>query len=188
MILTWATIYLVGVIRMLFIAFSESVAWGLVVLFCPFGNVIYACKRWRKAKLAFVGNVLWATMLCTSLCTDPSFQAGFNRFAGRFSGTHAAAVAPDLDEQIQTEKEELQTLEVTFSRSGANLSKQYQALEAQRKKLKPGDAAAIAKYNEVAFAYQARNAQCKQLKQDINIEQKQLTVLLNARTRPRVRS
>jgi hypothetical protein len=188
MMLTWVTIYLVGVIRMLFSAFSESVAWGLVVLFCPFGNVIYACKRWRKAKLACVGNLLWAGILCTSLSTDPGVQAGFIRLANRFTGAHATIPAPDLDEQIQEEQEELQTLEVTFSRSGANLTKQYQSLEAQRKKLKPGDAAAIAKYNEVAFAYQARNAQCKQLKQDISTEQKQLTVLLNARSRPRARS
>ena len=179
-----ATIYLVGVIRMLILAFSESLGWGLVVLFLPFGNLIYACRRWKDAKLGFLANVLGAGILGAGLFTDPAVQARFAELTSRFTGVHATAATPaDLDAQIQDQRQKLETLEATFSQDGADLTKQYQALDAQRKALKPGDTATIAKFNQAAAVYQTRNSQRKQMQQDIAAGQKQLEALLDGRSR-----
>ncbi|HEY3897762.1 MAG TPA: glutaredoxin family protein [Chthoniobacter sp.] len=178
-----ATIYLVGMIRMLITAFSESVGAGLFVLFCPFGHVIYACKRWREVKFGFLANIVGAGILCSGFFSDPDTQARFAQLTNRFTGGYTASAPANLDAQIQEQRQRLETLEATFSQNGAGLAKQYQDLDTQRKALKPGDAAAIAKFNAAAAIYQARNSQRKQMQQDIDAGQKQLDTLLDTRSR-----
>jgi glutaredoxin len=88
-----------------------------------------------------------------------------------------------LNTQIQACRAQLESLQETFAQEGPELARQYKALEAQRKTLKPTDTAAITKFNESAAAYQARNAAGRQMQQQIAITQKQLDDLLDARTR-----
>jgi hypothetical protein len=38
-------------------AFRVSVLWGLVALFVPFGNIIFAVCRWREARIPFLASL-----------------------------------------------------------------------------------------------------------------------------------
>ena len=44
-------------IMLLVAAFKESVVWGLVYLFVPFGALVFVAMHWNQAKHAFVWNV-----------------------------------------------------------------------------------------------------------------------------------
>jgi glutaredoxin-like YruB-family protein len=88
-----------------------------------------------------------------------------------------------LDTQILDQRQKLEALQSAFAQNGAQLTAEYQALDAQRKALKQGDTAAITKFNVAAADYQTRNQQRKQMQQDIDAGQKQLDALLDARSR-----
>jgi glutaredoxin-like YruB-family protein len=96
---------------------------------------------------------------------------------------NAAPKGPDIDAEIADHRARLETLQATFSLDGADLTKQYQALDAQRKALKPNDTAAITKFNETAAAYQTRNTARKQMQQQIDSTQHELDALLDKRSR-----
>ena len=48
---------LVAGIWFLVVAFSESVLWGLGILFLPMANVVFAAMHWEKAKPAFLAHM-----------------------------------------------------------------------------------------------------------------------------------
>jgi glutaredoxin len=97
---------------------------------------------------------------------------------------HGQSVVPDdLSAQIQAHRQKLEALQATFSLDGVEITKQYQALDAQRKALKPDDAAAITKFNEAAAAYQAKNTARKQMQGQIETTQHELDTLLDTRSR-----
>jgi len=170
-----------GVILLLVAAFRQSVIWGLVTLLVPAGNIVFACKHWAEAKTGFLMNIFGAALMVGGIYSVPQIQA---QLAALKNGptVHAPTVA-ELDTQIAEQRQHLETLQATFAQDGAELMKQYQTLDAQRRALNPKDTAAIAKFNETAAGYQARNGQHKQMQQEIDATQKQIDTIADNRAR-----
>jgi glutaredoxin len=179
-----ACVALIGTIFLLIAAFRQSIIWGLVALFVPLGSLIYTCLHWADARTAFLAKVIGTGICFAGLFSIPGVQ---QQFWSGFNAGHAAAAAaaagPNLDQQIQDQRQKIESLQAAFAQDGVELTKQYQLLGAQRKALKPGDTAAIAKFNEAAAAYQARNLRRKQMQQEMDAAQKHLDSLLDERSR-----
>ena len=171
---------------MLVAAFRQSIVWGLVTLFVPFGGIVFTCLHWAEARAGFLANLIGTGICLGGLYTIPMMQERLWQISGSLTGAHAPAKAPSaasLDAQIQQERQTIESLQAAFAQDGASLTKEYQALDAQRKALKPADTAAITKFNEAAAAYQARNVRRKQMQAEIDAAQKKLESLLDARAR-----
>jgi len=177
-----AIIATVGTLLLLIAAFRQSILWGLAVLFAPLGNVVFACRHWTEARTGFMASIIGAAICLGGAYTIPEFQAHF----WKALTPATTASAPDMNTQIQQHRQQLETLQAAFAQDGAELTKEYQALEAQRKALKPTDTEAIAKFNVAAAAYQARNAKRKQMQQEIDTVQRELAALLETRARNEV--
>ncbi|MEP6671580.1 MAG: glutaredoxin domain-containing protein [Chthoniobacter sp.] len=173
----------IGTIMVLVAAFRESVIWGLVVLFAPLGNLIYTCMHWAEAKAGFLASVIGGAICAAGLLTIPEIQTQLLTAYHLKAPGSAEKKAPDLTAQIQEHRQHLEALQGAFAQDGTELTKQYQALDAQRKALKPKDTAAITIFNEAAAAYQARNTARKQMQQQIETTQHELEALLDARSR-----
>jgi glutaredoxin-like YruB-family protein len=176
----------IGTILLLVAAFRQSIIWGLVALFVPLGEIVYVCVHWAEAKTGFLAKILGWAIFFAGLFSIPGAQEKFwasVKNQNPHAQTQAAATAPNLDQEIQDQRQKIESLQAAFAQDGVELTKQYQSLEAARKALKPKDAAGIAKFNEAAAAYQARNLRRKQMQQDIDAAQKQLESLLDTRSR-----
>jgi glutaredoxin-like YruB-family protein len=178
-----ALIATIGGILLLIAAFRQSIVWGLVVLLAPLGNLVFTCLHWAESKSAFFASLIGTVILFAGAFTIPDVQAQLWQIAAFKGGLHPASSAPDLNTDIQNHRQQLDSLQAAFTQDGADLTRQYQALDAQRKALKPADTAAIAKFNEAAAAYQARNAARKQMQQHIATTQQELEALLDTRSR-----
>ena len=178
-----ALISITGTLLLLIAAFRRSVVWGLVVLLAPLGNLIFTCKYWTEAKAGFLASIIGAVIALGGFCTIPEVQASIWKAADVHGATPTPAPAPDLTAQIQEHRQRLEGQQAAFAKDGVELTRQYQALEAQRKTLKSADTAAIIKFNEAAAAYQARNATRKQMQQQIETTQRELDALLDTRAR-----
>lgn len=89
------------------IAFKESVVWGLVALFVPFGNVVFAVKHWEVSKKPFLSGLactvlgvvmmfgafaVGAAQLQQQVMNDPDFQKALAEMGEmEFEGGEAAA-------------------------------------------------------------------------------------------------
>lgn len=165
----------IGMILLLVAAFRQSIVWGLVVLFLPVGSMVYACVHWADAKTGFLANLIGTGICLAGLFSIPMVQ---EQFWASVNAAQVAATAPSLEQQIEKQRQKMDSLQTAFTRDGVELTKQYQSLDAQRKALKPANTAAISRFNEDAAAYQARNLRRKQMQQDITAAQKQLDTLL----------
>ena len=169
----------VGALLLLIAAFRRGLVWGLVVFFLPCGNIVFACRYWLEARLGFITSIVGAAVCCGGAFSIPEVQA---HFLQAFDKQPAPPTA-DLSTQIQEHRDQIEALQATFAQEAADLSKEYKALETQRKALKPGDTAAIVKFNEAAAAYQARNAGHKQVPGQIAKTQQELSALMETRMR-----
>src|SRR5687768_12852977 len=157
----------IGGILMLVAAFRQSIVWGLVSLFVPFGNLVFLVLHWTKARTGFLTSVAGTLLSVGGLFANPDarnmlVQAVTER-AGGFPGIAEPAppTAQDLSAQIAVKRSELESLQAAFHQQGLQLPAQYQALEQRRQKLKATDQEAIARFNAEAAAYQAKNQQHK---------------------------
>jgi hypothetical protein len=180
-----ACVAFIGTILLLIAAFRQSIIWGLVVLFVPLGVLIYACVHWADAKTGFLAHLIGVGICIGAVFSMPGVQQQFWTSVSTSTG-QAAPATPNLDQQIQDQRQKIESLQAAFAQDGVDLTKQYQLLGAQRKALKPGDTAAITKFNESAAVYQARNVRRKQMQQDMDAAQKQLDGLLEQRSRERL--
>lgn len=51
-------------IKLLFMAFQESVLWGLGSLFVPFVSLIFVIMHWERAKGPFLGSLAASFVMC----------------------------------------------------------------------------------------------------------------------------
>jgi hypothetical protein len=186
LVIAGALIGVVGTILLLVAAFRQSLIWGLVTLLLPLGNVIFTCAYWSEARVGFLASIFGTAICFGGLFTIPEVQTHLLQLKNSVvpAPAPAATPAPDLNAQILAHRQHLDALQAAFAQDGAELTKQYQALDAQRKALKPKDTAAIAKFNEVAAAYQARTTHRKQMKLEIEAAQKELNALTESKTHP----
>src|SRR5262249_22462138 len=141
----------------------------------------FTCMHWVEARLGFILSIVGSVVMVWSAMSIPEVHA---RLEAQWHPTAATAQsARDLSREIQEHRDQMEALQATFAQEAADLGKEYQALEAQRKALKPGDTAAILKFNEAAAGYQARNARHKQVPEQIAKTQQELTALLDTRAR-----
>jgi len=182
---------LVCTILLVVVAFQKKFLWGIAVLFVPFASLIFTCLNWKEAKLPFFGIMLGGALIGGAIGATPGaseafwkqFQAQYNAQLALQHGQPPPPAATDLNAQIQEHRQRLETMQATFAQDGAEMTKQYQELDAQRKALKSGDTAAITKFNEAAAAYQTRNTARKLMVQQIATTQHELDELLDSRSR-----
>lgn len=192
--LPWLSLTLLGIgcivaivcaILLLFIAFQKNPLWVLAKLFIPFAGLVFVIMYWAETKSAFLGYLFGLALIGAGLLTTPhlseAFWKGYHAGLARYGGK--SAPSEDLNAQIQEHRQKLESLQATFALDGLELTKQYQALDAQRKALKPDDTVAITKFNEVAAAYQTKNTARKQMQGQIDSTQSELDSLLDARSR-----
>jgi glutaredoxin len=183
---------LIGGIMLLVAAFRESVLWGLIALLAPFGNLIYTCVHWAEAKAGFLLGIAGSLICCGAIFSMPEarttlLEAAHARFAGASGTAHSKQPsAEDLSAQIAEKRKLIEDLQAAFTSFARELPPQYQDLEKRRAALQPGDEAGIAKFNEDAAAYQAKNKRHKEIQQEIPAAQTVLDQLLEARSRAAV--
>jgi glutaredoxin len=179
-----ALISTIGTILLLVAAFRQSILWGLIVLLAPLGNIVFTCLHWAEAKAGFLATIVGAVVCVGGFLTIPQVQSDLWKFASNpTAAATPASKAPDIDAQILEHRQRLEASQGAFAQDGVELTKQYQALELQRKALKPADTAAITKFNEAAATYQTRNAARKQMQAQIETTQRELEGLLDTRAR-----
>ncbi len=185
-----ALIATVGTILLLIAAFRRSIIWGLVVLLLGgLGALIYTCLHWTEARAGFLVSFVGTVICLGGIFTIPEAQERFWQMTNLkvLAATPAPATPAPIDPavlnaQILDRRQHLTALQVAFAQNGVELTKQYQALDAQRKALKPGNTAAITKFNEAAAVYQARNAERKRMQQEIEAAQKEYDALVQTRS------
>jgi len=182
-----ALVAFAGALILLVAAFRQSVVWGLVTLLVPFGNLVFICVHWTKAKTGFLTNLAGVLVCVGALFTMPDALAMLRQKSGLpFAGAATPAPKVDLSAQIQQQRTQLEGLQESFVNYGRDLPGQYQELEKRRKALKAGDEAAITQFNQEVAAYQARNVRHRQIQQEIEGTQRALDALLDARSRAAV--
>lgn len=180
---------LLGSIVLVVSAFRESLLWGFIVLLAPLGNVAYTFVHWSRARVGFLLSLAGILLCVGAVCTLPDarnllLQASQARLAGRFGPAAAAQTPPmDLSAQILQKRQQVEELQGAFAAFGQELPALYKELEKRRTSLKADDAAAIAKFNEAAAAYQARNQHHREIQQQLIAAQTALDQLLDARSR-----
>jgi hypothetical protein len=170
-----------GTVLLVMAAFRRSAGWGMIVLLVPLGNIIFACLNWAEARRGFVAALFGMAICLGGFFSIPDVQANLWNTVDPKPPT--ATPPPDLDAQIQSHRQQIDTLQATFAQDAITLTGEYKALAAQRKALKPGDTAAIVKFNEAAAGYQTRNSAHKQMRQQIDTLQLELEGLLDTRAR-----
>lgn len=175
-----------GGIILLVAAFRQSVVWGLVALFVPMGNIVFTCVHWAEARLGFLMNFGGVLVCIGAVFTMPDVRAAMKN--GSLPMPAFAKVEPakqvsakELSQQIMDKREAVEKLQGSFVIIGRELQTQYAALEDRRAGLKPADVVAVAKFNEEAAAYQARNTQHRSLQQQITQTQADLEKLIATR-------
>ena len=167
-------------------AFRQSVLWGLVSLFVPLGNIVFTCVHWAEARVGFLMNVGGVLLCIGAVFTMPDVRAAIQKGGLPMSSFAAPEKAKplspqELSQQIMDKREAVENEQRTFVTTGRELQVQYSALEDRRLGLKPTDVVAVAKFNEEAAAYQARNAQHRNLQQQITQTQADLDKLIATR-------
>ena len=178
---------LIASIVVLINAWRQHVGWFLLVFFVPFGNVIFAFKHWAETKVSFVLSFAGIAMAFLGIFAIPEARALVLKDVRAKMGIKEMPVR-NFAAEIQEHRDQMESLQAAFAQDGVELTKQYQQLDAQRKALKPGDTEAITKFNEAAAAYQARNTARKKMQQQMDITQKELDELLEARSRNTARN
>ncbi len=176
-------VYFICAIILLVVAFRQHVLWALAVLFLPLGSLIFTCIHWTEARGAFLGKIAGVVMLIVGFVVSPDMTDEIWKDVSAKYNVQAKEKAPDLNAEIQEHRQRIESLQAVFAQDGVELTRLYQTLDAQRKALKPGDVAAITKFNEAAAAYQTRNATRKQMQEQIETTQRELEALLETRSR-----
>lgn len=173
----------VGGIMVLVAAFRQSLVWGLVSIFVPFGNLVFTCLHWAEAKKGTLVGLAGLALCGGAFFTVPTeLRVGFGKGGPLALAADSQPPAKDLTAQIADQRAKLETQNAVFAQDGVELSRQFAELETRRKSLPAGDAGALAKFNADAAIYQARTTRRKQLFADIEAGQRELDAMLAKRS------
>lgn len=173
----------VGGIMVLVAAFRQSLVWGLVSIFVPFGHAVFTCLHWAEAKKGTLIGLAGLVICGGAFFTAPTeFRVGLTQGRPLAAAAESQPPARDLTAQIADQRAKLETQNATFAQDGEELSRQFAELEARRKALPAGDAGALAKFNADAAVYQARTTRRKQMFAEIESGQRELDALLAKRS------
>ncbi|WP_367104099.1 hypothetical protein [uncultured Psychrobacter sp.] len=62
-------------VKLIIIAFRESILWGLLYLFLPFANIYYIITRWEKCKGPFLKTLIGVVLLFVGTMMAPMQSA-----------------------------------------------------------------------------------------------------------------
>ena len=180
-----------GGVMTLVAAFRQNVWWGLACFFLAPANLLFTILHWAEAKKGFCLSLAGVAVAGLGLATSPTLRT----FAGQARGfgpaklpatgfaLEQAAPAPDLNAQIQAQRDRIEQLEARFAQDGEALVQQFKKLTEQRRALKKGDDPAVNAFNLEAADYQARNTARQQARQEIDALRAELDTLLEQRAR-----
>ena len=164
-------ISLAGALWLIFVAFQESVAWGLGVLFVPFANVLFLFRHWDVAKRPFLFSLLGALLMAAPVAQNwdaISKQKGVAETMARFQGQPTPAPPDQKPETPLMKQERLEKMQAAFVQHAAELKAKYDTLQAQWAKLPPNDRAARAAFDQQATVYQTMRKQVETEKSEVD--------------------
>jgi HAMP domain-containing protein len=181
----------IGSFMILVAAFRQHALWGLAYLFVPLASLVFLIAHWGEARKGFLLSLAGLLIVAASVFAMPGDmrdtfikESQFRTPPGMAkSSTAPAAAAQNLSVKIQTQRDRIEALEGQFAQMSGQLSQRYNALAATRKALKPGDEAAVARFNEEAAVYQQQTATQRRMQQDLNAAREELDGLLAERTK-----
>jgi glutaredoxin len=175
-------------------AFTTSVAWGLVSLLVPLGNLVYTCTHWEEGRRPFVTGLISLVVMAGGVCTLPGIgkslwpmmqaldrQHRSEAASGQGDGADQAIPAVDLNMEIGTRRDESYRLQEEVDSETKSLVPIFNDLAKRRAQLKPGDQAGTASFNRDAAAYTARKRQLDSLRRQMAASQEELSALLTER-------
>ena len=170
-------------IWMLIAAFRQSVVWGLVYLFVPFGAWVFIFLHWSVVKTAFLTSLAAAALMFGILFSDRDFLAAIGKSGyPAFASSHEKK-AKELTEKIQEQRDRVERLQGAYAAADAEVTRQYKALTERRRTLKANDQAAVRSFNLEAAAYQQQNTKLGQAKRDMDAAAGQVNTLLHERAK-----
>lgn len=175
---------LVGGIMLLIAAFRENIWWGLAYLFVPLAGLVFVFMHWEVAKRGFFLSVFGFLIAVGAVTSSPKTRADVAKSATEMKLPMAQKEKPkDLNVLIDVKRAEIDKWEAQFREQGAVVAQQYQSLNTRRATLKQDDPVEVESFNAAAAAYQQSNSALKQLRQQIDAAQLELTNMLDERTR-----
>jgi hypothetical protein len=172
---------IVGGIMLLIAEFREGLMWGLAYLFVPLAGLVFVVVHWDTAKRGFLLNLLGACVVIGGLFASPTIRKSVAENMPVNLPMLEKEKPADLTSKIDQMRTQIETWEAQFQQQGAALTQEYKALDARRAALKPDDDAGVTAYNAEAATYQQANAGLKQLRQQIDTAQQELSILLDER-------
>lgn len=180
-----------GGIMTLIAAFRQNVWWGIACLLIGPASLIFTILHWAEAKKGFFLSIVGLAFVISGFATSPMLRTIITQSRGFDPGKlpasgfalEQAAPGPDLNAQIQQQRDHIEQLEAKFAHDGAALVQQFKTLTEKRKALKPGNDATVNAFNAEAADYQARNTARTQASQEIQALRAELDTLLEQRSR-----
>lgn len=181
----------VGGIMTLVAAFRQNVWWGLGCIFLGPVQLIFLILHWAEAKKGFFVSLAGTAVILAGLASSPALRTlvsqarSFDPAKLPVSGfaLEKEAPQPDLNTQIQQQRERIEQLEAAFAQDGQALVQQFEKLTSQRTALKQGDDAAVTAFNAEAADYQSRNTARQRAAQELQALRTELETLLDQRAR-----
>jgi hypothetical protein len=152
----------VGGLWLIFVAFRESVAWGLGILFVPFASIVFICRHWDVAKRPFLFSLLSGLLMAPAFGNwgEMSKQPVIAEAVARFKNQQTSAPAADQKPETPLMKQErFEKMQTAFVQHAAELKAKYDTLQVQWAKLPPNDTAARAAFDQQAAVYQTMRKQ-----------------------------
>lgn len=171
-----------GGILLLVRAFRTSIAWGLVTLLVPLGNLIFIFTHWLDGRRPLVAWGLSLVLLAGGVCTSPNpmkMLAGLHAVPA--SAAEQSDPSAELDAQINRVRDESGRLQQEVDSETQSLVPIYNGLAKKRAALKAGDHAATAAFNRDAAAYTARKKQLDAMRGQLSLNETELPDLLAKR-------
>lgn len=169
-------------------AFRTSLAWGLITLLVPLGNVVFIFAHWAQGRRPFVAHIIALALLAGAVCSSPALMKSFPPAMQLSIGQHPSAAPAgqgdqpeDLNAEIAAAQAGTARLQQQVASAITSLTSVYNDLATRRAQLKPGDQQATAAFNRDAAAYTARKKQLDALRTEAQANDAQLSALLEKR-------
>lgn len=160
-------------------AFRQSIVWGLVYLFVPFGSLVFIILHWHDVRSAFLTNLAAAVVFVLAIWMSPVTHDAIAKALQAGSMNKGRQLTAQIDEQ----RERIERLRDEYTRANVEVVRLYKDLTEKRKKLNAADAEATHQFNVEVSAYQNQNAHVNQLKHDMESAAEEVSRLLAERAK-----
>jgi len=165
-------------------AFQQSIWWGIAYMVLPAGNLAFMICHWARARGSLFCVLIGVALIGIGAVIDEKGLSAKSLFAALTSSDGDKDVE-SLNASIDGVRARIETLEDQLQARGAELAKQFQTLDQQRKELKVTDPAEVQRFNAEAEAYTAQNNAQKAIGVELESARAKLSGLLDERARLR---